>query len=805
MKKVNLRRPVGAAAALALTSIGFGAAATPAFAADGDVSLDFAVISDFHGHIENAAALDYQIDQMRTANPNTRFLSVGDNVGGSAYISAVDNDTPTINILKAMGLDYSASGNHEFDKGYSDLKDRILPGLAPTPIQAANAKGADAINKPYELVEIGGVKVAYIGTVTDEMTTLVSPSAIAGITFEDPVAITNTIADQLKDGDAANGEADVVIALMHKDRELGPQKLNKNVDLAFGGHSHIEGVGKTASGAPVCEPINYGMAFIKANVTKKADGTITASCAVAELPKHEVANPKDPKKPLKVFDNESPDIKAMFEAASEKAKELGATPVGYIDRDALRGSRTGADAPGSNRGTESPANNLLADAFYQFGQTLKDKPDLGVMNPGGVRADFRYAANTELTPTDKDGLVTQGESNTVQPFGNVFGTIEITGAQLYTLLEQQWKDPSASHPVLRLGLSKNVVYTYDPTAEQGKHITEIFVNGEKVANDDSRTYRLASNTFVLEGGDGFTVLKEGKNFIDTGMIDNVAFNDYLKNFTADKPLHVDYTQRSVGVAPYTTEVKAGEELVFDLSSLAMTAGEKAPKAVTVTVAHGDVTVSGTATVDATPNAEGYDETGMAIVGVKLPADFPGGVATVIVTADDGTESGDVTEVALPSLNVEGAAAPAPQPEPQLKVVAPVFPKSTVPESGRPYLTIPKVEGVQYLINGTAVEPGEYLFNFGETQEVTAKALEGYVLDEKVASSWKFTEKAPKVKKSDPSKDPKHKPSGQSATPNANPNHAGQLSYTGANVAGLAVVGGVLLLAGAVATVKRRRD
>ncbi|MDD7384884.1 MAG: 5'-nucleotidase C-terminal domain-containing protein [Actinomycetaceae bacterium] len=622
MTQTRLRRTASAGAAFTLFMMGAAAFAAPAQAADGDVAIDFAVISDFHGHIENAAALDYQIKKMKGANPQTRFISVGDNVGGSAYVSAVDNDNPTMDILKAMGLELTASGNHEMDKGYSDLTSRIQPRLG-IPVLLANATGTDAqATPPYVIEDYDGKRVAFVGALTSEIKTLVAPSAIAGLTFSDPVATVDKIAAQLKDGDPSNGEADAVVALVHADLST-VNKLGSNVDLAFGGHTHTPQTGHTASGAPTCEPVNYGTAFVQANLTFAADGNVTASCNLSD--KVDPAN------------GETPEIKAMYDAAVANAQTLGGDPVGYIDRQASRGALDG-QAPGSNRGTESAAGNLIAEGFYQYGQTFANKADLGIMNPGGVRADFDYAAGT-VYPKDVDGLVTKGESNTVQPFGNVFGTEDYTGAQLYTMLEQQWGDPAASHPMLRLGLSSNVQYVYNPNAEAGKHVTALYIDGKLVPNDDSATYTVASNNFLVgQGGDGFKALAEGKNYVDTGILDNDAFNAYLQNFTAAEPLHVDYTQRSVGVASYPTKVTAGDTVTFKLSSLMMTAGEPAPKTATITLTNGDKTVSAEATVNPVIDAKGYDESGLATVTLTVPADFPAGAAELTITTDDGTTS-----------------------------------------------------------------------------------------------------------------------------------------------------------------------
>ncbi len=589
--------------------------------------IDLAVISDFHGHIENAAKLDAAVDKIRADNPETHLVSVGDNVGGSAYVSAVDQDNPTMDILKSMGLEVTAVGNHEFDRGFSDLKDRIQPRMG-IKILAANVTPQDSLPS-YEIKDYNGLRVAYVGAVTRDMNQMVSPSAIAGLGFSDPSAAVNAVATRLKDGVDKNGEADVVVALIHEDADKVAALLNNKVDLAFAGHSHIQKKTTTPSGAPLCEPINYGTALVHATIDVAKDRKVTASCA-----------------PVELTDAESPDIKKQYEAALEGAKELGNKPVGYLDKDAKRGSQPGELKPGSDRGTESPASNLIAEVLWRYGQTFPEKPDLGMMNPGGVRADYLYDPDTSLFDTDEPGLVTLGESNSVQPFGNSYAFKTYTGAQLYSALEQQWQGNAAKHSVLRLGLSPNVEYTYTSTPTNGKRIQQVFIDGALVPNNNSKTYTVASNSFLLQGSDGFTVLGGGTSFVDTGVIDNDAFNDYLSGFTKDKPLTVDYSQRSVGIANYPEKVQAGNTVTIQLSSLAMTAGEPAPEKVTVTLCHGSRCVTGSSSlVEITADNLGPDDAGTATVTLTVPKDFPQGEAQVELSTSDGTN------VSLPHIAV----------------------------------------------------------------------------------------------------------------------------------------------------------
>lgn len=604
--------------------------ATEADVQEADATIiDIAAISDFHGAIRTAPYVAGLLDAKRAESTHFNFVSAGDSVGGSAFESAIAQDVPTIKLLNAMDLEVTAVGNHEFDVSYADLRDRIIP-LSDFPQLGANVEGAPEINTPeYYIVEHGDVSVAYIGTVTADTPNLTSASATEGLTFQDPVAVTDRIAAQLKDGNEENGEADVVVALMHEDANI-VKNLGADVDLAIGGHTHVDALTETASGAPVCQPADAGKTISFATVTVAADGTVSATCENATV------------------DTENGPVNAEIQALTDgflaESEVLGAEELFKIDGVANRGTNEGAGDEGANRGTESSAGNLIAQAFYVYGQTLAAPADFGIMNSGGIRADFDPNA---------DGTVTFKESFDVQPFGNSYGTRVITGADVYEMLEQQWK-PEGSRPVLRLGLSDNVKYVYDPAAEYGEHILAVYLDGELLAEDDTE-YTVASSSFLLDAGDGFSALANAGNpVVDTGIIDHQVFNIVAEGWAADGgAVSPDYTQRSFG---YTgpEAIAQGEEVTFKLASLAMTSSE--PKPETVTVSVGDVDV---ATVEIDPAiTESVDESGKATVTFTVPADAEG---PVVITTSDGSTvmlPVDVLAVVEPCEAVDRPAPPA---------------------------------------------------------------------------------------------------------------------------------------------------
>lgn len=636
------KKPLGALVALTATvTLGASMGVSTAFAADDSiVNINLLAITDFHGHLENASRVAQFVKSERAAHPDTLLVGNGDLVGGSAYISAVQNDDPTLEAMNQLGVQASSCGNHEFDKLYSDFEGRIAKHTT-FPWVCSNVAGMNRdVFKPYNIITTGsGIKVAFVGGVTADLPNLVNPSGLPGA-VSDPIARVNQIATELKDGDTANGEADVVVALIHEDNAKIAEGLNAAVDVAIAGHTHTDSTNETASQGLVFEPGSYGVFVAKVNIpfnktTRKvvrdgsqafhnSNGHAVAYSELGELDFQDKlvgANvkvgsyrySKETEQSLSTLPSEDPQMAELVKQAKAVADEKGRMTVGTIKGSTLRGDN--GDHEFDNRGTESVANNLIAQSFYSFGQTLAKKPDFGVMNAGGVRSNI---------DANNDGVITFEESNTTQPFLNAFATLDLTGSQIYTMLEQQWK-PGQPRPVLNIGLSNNVQWFYDVDAEQGRRVKQVFIDGKLVPNDDSRTYTVASNNFFLAGGDSFTVLKEGKNYFDTGLIDNAAFNEYLK---ANPDLLVDWSQRSISVSG-EDHLVAGQQATLKLASLTMTSGTESqplPKQVKILLGGHEVATADIDTIP-TPNV---NETGQATVTFTVPADLSGATQLTVV-------------------------------------------------------------------------------------------------------------------------------------------------------------------------------
>jgi 5'-nucleotidase len=260
------------------------------------------------------------------------------------------------------------------------------------------------------------------------------------------------------------------------------------------------------------------------------------------------------------------------------------------------------------------------------------------MNPGGIRTDLLFASSGAGDP---NGSVNYREAATVQPFANTLTTLDLTGAQLKAVLEQQWQPAGSTRPFLKLGVSEGFSYVYDPTAPAGSHIGAMYLNGALVT--PGQTIHVVTNSFLAAGGDAFTAFTQGTNKADSGRIDLDAFVDYIG---ANSPVTPDFAQRAVGVVltPPADGVayEAGESVTASLSSLLFSNG--GPQSGQATVSLGSTTL-GSGAIDPTI-VDTLDEQGRASVTFTIP-DGVFGSQTLTVTGPGGTSVSVPIELAVP--------------------------------------------------------------------------------------------------------------------------------------------------------------
>ena len=499
----------------------------------------------------DAGGVEYLATHLREARKNNRYsitAAGGDMVGASPLISGLFHDEPTIEALNKLDLDVTSVGNHEFDEGARELARLQNGGCHPTdgcytdkkfkgadfPYLAANVldeKTNRPILKPYWVWRKHGVKVGFIGVTLENTPGVVSAEGVKGLKFKDEVETINKYARELQRQGVQS-----IVALIHEggapasgaynyncdspgagDGISGPivdiaKNITPAVDALVTGHTHAAYVCtiNDPSGKPrmVTSAASFGRLYTDTTLTYDRWTGDIARTAVKSA--NHVVTRTVPK---------APDMTQLIDKWNTLAAPIGNRPIGYISADI------------SNTGTESPAGDLIADAQLAYGRQLDPETDLALMNPGGVRAGFTYAAKG----AEGDGVVTYAEGFTVQPFANTVNLQNFTGAQVVQVLKEQVSGTNAASPKI-LQPSANLTYTLDLTKSGADRVVTDSIRLNGAAIDPAATYRVATNSFLAGGGDGFPTLGLGTGDL-VGTDDLAALAQYLTaHSSASAPL-----------------------------------------------------------------------------------------------------------------------------------------------------------------------------------------------------------------------------------------------------------------------------
>ncbi|MER7404138.1 bifunctional metallophosphatase/5'-nucleotidase [Streptomyces sp. NPDC000070] len=502
--------------------------------------------------IDDVGGVEYLATHLRQAREGEKYsitAAGGDMVGASPLISGLFHDEPTIEALNKLDLDVTSVGNHEFDEGAEELARLQNGGCHPKdgcytdeefqgadfPYLAANVldeKTKKPILKPYWVWKKKDVKVGFIGVTLEGTPGVVSAEGVKGLSFKDEVETINKYAKVLQRQGVKS-----IVALIHEggfpastsynydcdapgagDGISGPivdiaKNITPQVDALVTGHTHAAYACtiNDPAGNPrtVTSAASFGRLYTDTTLTYDRWTGDIARTAVASA-NHVVTRTVRPAR----------DMTDLIDKWNALAAPIGNRPIGYISADI------------SSTGTESPMGDLIADAQLAYGKGLDPETDLALMNPGGVRSQgLTYAAKG----TEGDGVVTYAEGFTVQPFANTVNLQDFTGAQLIQVLKEQVTGPNAAAPKV-LQVSSGLTYTLDLTKSGADRVVTDSVRLNGAAIDPSATYRVATNSFLAGGGDGFPTLGQGTNDL-VGADDLTALEQYLTaNSSATNPL-----------------------------------------------------------------------------------------------------------------------------------------------------------------------------------------------------------------------------------------------------------------------------
>ncbi|WP_051676778.1 bifunctional metallophosphatase/5'-nucleotidase [Sphingomonas astaxanthinifaciens] len=494
-------------------------------------------LNDFHGNLETprdpvplrnpegtttkiraggAAQLTATLQRLRAGHPSVT-VAAGDLIGASPLVSAYFLDEPTIRALGMAGLELAAVGNHEFDKGGAELL-RIQNGgcdkftsrvpcrvepHAPASFRylAANVltEQGTTLFPATAIKQVGPVKLGFIGMTLKDTATLVTPAGVKGFTFADEAATANALVPKLK----AEG-VNAIVLLIHQGGRVPPiydtlgcdglsgeivpllGKLDPAISVIVSGHTHhAYACTVEAGGAPRLLTSAGKNGYLVTDIRLSFDP------ASARMVSSKAQN-------VPVLAERDPAVEALVSRYAEAARPAAERVVGRLVGAAMKDPDD----------QESSAAELISDA--QLAATRapgRGGAQIAFINASGVRTDLIPRA---------DGTITYGQIFALQPFGNNLVVKSLTGAQLKRLLEQQFKEENGKAKVASLLVpSAGFTFRYDLSRPAGERIVAMTLNGKPI--DPAATYRINVNNFLASGGDGFSVLAEGKDAFDAGL------------------------------------------------------------------------------------------------------------------------------------------------------------------------------------------------------------------------------------------------------------------------------------------------
>lgn len=530
------------------------------------VTVQILAINDFHGNLETppgetrftqdgterrtrlggAAQLAATLAALRGENSVT--VAAGDLIGASPLISSLFLDEPSIKALSAMGLDVASVGNHEFDRGTDELR-RMLDGgcevftlrepCAVEPFMGAQfaylaANVIDGAGTPFlpatQIREFGAARIGFIGMTLEGTANLVSAQATQGLRFLDEAETANRYAAELR----AQG-ADTVVVLVHEGADVDPRynltgcpglsgpivgiaaALDPAISLVVSGHTHQ---------AYVCSVPNAAGGEVLLTSGGRFGGFVTDVALVVDPASDAVVSISGRNVPVDGSVGGDAAVAAIVAIYAEAVGPVANRPVGPI----ATGGEQGEDCG------DRPAQDFVADAYMHAASLAAlDQPvDVGFVNSGGVR--------TNLAGAD-DGILTFGELAAMAPFGNGTIVLEMTGAEIRNVLEQQFcgEGPAEICDSVLIP-SAGSHYAADPMQPALQRITSVTINGQPL--DPARTYRVVTNSFLVGGGDGFA------QFAAVPQIANVGFDiDALEAYVATGTVAVPICGRVRNIAP----------------------------------------------------------------------------------------------------------------------------------------------------------------------------------------------------------------------------------------------------------------
>jgi len=105
----------------------------------------------------------------RAAAPASITLHAGDLVQGTP-VSTMFEGVPVYEVANRLGIDVNTLGNHEFDYGWRKIGEFLkVTSIDTVNVNVVNARGERMLDKAYVVREVGGVRLAIIGALLENL------------------------------------------------------------------------------------------------------------------------------------------------------------------------------------------------------------------------------------------------------------------------------------------------------------------------------------------------------------------------------------------------------------------------------------------------------------------------------------------------------------------------------------------------------------------------------------------------------------------------------------------------------------
>lgn len=423
------------------------------------------------------------VDDIRADNPASLLLDSGDMFHGTneANVNEAEGIVKAINL---MGYDAMAPGNHDFDYGFDRLLE--IKSELKFPMLSANVsyKG-EPVFQPYLVKEVGGLKVGLFGLTVPDSLSNMNVFGPSDVSFGDPVAAAQSTVAALQ---AEQVNAIILVSHLGDDRDKELVKQVGGIDLVLSGHHHwlykkADRVGDTY----VVEAGSYSTHIGQADLYFRNGKVVDLSWTLHQS--------QDRSK-------ENPEMAAIADEYYAIAFEKGKRVVGSTDV-VLDGVRSHV------RSQETNLANLLTDAMREKGDA-----DIALLNGGSIR---------ESIPK---GEIRLYDVNKPLPFVNSLMTVEVKGDRIYEALERGlrgWPNGSSNGGFLQVsGLS----YTFDGSKPAGRRLVSVTKDGKPL--DKDKLYKLATNDYLVYGGDNYEEFKDAKQLYKGDLLSTVLA-DYIES------------------------------------------------------------------------------------------------------------------------------------------------------------------------------------------------------------------------------------------------------------------------------------